>query len=487
MRLQTKLLILFVPTALVAGGAVTFMTRRAVHAIILEEVEKRGLTAANDLSEALAKGFASGSERLLLPSLQSVQAKANALYAAALAPDGKVLSHTNVVETGKIYADPATRQALANDAPSSRPASFHGAPSLDIDIPVWKSEDSFLFETQKNRVRLGTLRLGIPLHSMLAVEKRIVHQVLWIVLLIGGLAMGLALLLMRSVLLPVRLLAKGAEEIGRGGYGTVVPVLSKDELGDLAVRFNQMSQALASTIAQLQEAHDKVIRSEKLAAIGQLASGVGHELRNPLGTLRNVVYYLRESLKDNPLAAQDPALKELLEQAEKEIKNATNIINDLLDFSRVVRLTLQPTDINLLLKELKGSLDVPPRVKLEVLPAEGIPRVTLDPQRINQVFINLAINAFQAMPEGGKLLIRPRMERDGDKNHPYLLVDFEDTGTGIAPEHLKNIFEPLFSTKAKGTGLGLAICQSIVEAHGGQILVSTEMGKGSTFTVKIPL
>ncbi|MGQ0645097.1 MAG: sensor histidine kinase [Elusimicrobiota bacterium] len=259
----------------------------------------------------------------------------------------------------------------------------------------------------------------------------------------------------------------------------------KEINAELESRVQQRTGELKRANEDLRESQEKVVRSEKLAAIGQLASGVGHELRNPLGAIQNVIYYLRDSLSDNPALKQDPALPELLDIAQKEIKGATNILSDLLDFSRVVRLAPASCAVETVLEETLQVLQVPPSVKVIKDWAAGIPAAVMDHQKMKQVFTNLAQNAIQAMPLGGELRISARLE-SGDRG-PGVAVEFKDTGEGISPEFIKKIFEPLFTTKAKGTGLGLAICQGIVEAHGGRIQVASELGKGSAFTVLIPL
>jgi signal transduction histidine kinase len=317
----------------------------------------------------------------------------------------------------------------------------------------------------------------------------------------------------RTVLRPIRQLIDAMIQVRRGNLKMSIhnPTASS-EMSILNDTFNQMTQDLAGAEEklvnansdlekrvfertealeranqELRESQERVVRSEKLAAIGQLASGVGHELRNPLGAIRNVVYYIRDSLKGSPLTENDPTMFELLDLADKEIKSATNIIGDLLDFSRVVRLAIQPTDINALIKDLKTVLEVPKTITIIEELAPNLPPATADPERLRQVFINLATNAIQAMGKDGSLKIRTRWSENAEDGKPWAYIAYQDSGPGISSENLKKIFEPLFSTKAKGTGLGLSICAGIVEAHGGKILVDSELGKGSTFTVKIPL
>lgn len=238
---------------------------------------------------------------------------------------------------------------------------------------------------------------------------------------------------------------------------------------------------------ELHQAQDQVARSEKLAAIGRLASGVGHELRNPLGAIKNAVYFFKEIMAEHHLAEKNNAVAEVLHHAEKEINIAANIISDLLDFSQVVRIKPEPTDINALIVDAKKDFEIRDNVRIVERYAEDLPEVPVDPRKLHQVIVNLANNGIQAMPSGGELEISTRL--DGPEGAPpsQVLIAFKDTGTGILPEDMSRLFEPLFTTKAKGTGLGLTVSLGIVHAHRGEIAVESQLRQGSVFTVKIPL
>jgi len=235
----------------------------------------------------------------------------------------------------------------------------------------------------------------------------------------------------------------------------------------------------------------QLMRSERLSSIGRLAAGVAHELKNPLGAIRNAVYYVRNALGTNPILDTDPHLKDILKLAEAEVDAAVVIIGELLDFSRVVQIVPRRTSINEMLEKLPSIVLVPENVELVWDLDLTLPSAAVDPDRLNQVFCNLVNNAVQAMPQGGKLTIRSYfiVEAAGEEvnGRDMIGVEFEDTGMGIEPLHLSKVFEPLFTTKARGTGLGLAISRNIVEKHGGVILVRSHVGKGTSFTVKLPV
>ena len=231
----------------------------------------------------------------------------------------------------------------------------------------------------------------------------------------------------------------------------------------------------------LEEAQDQLVRSEKLAAIGQLAGGVAHDLRNPLGAINNSIYYLKRRLSGSDIAQSNPRISQFLQIAEEEVAHSNQIISDLMSFARVGVSSLSPTNLAEAVASALSTVEIRDNIHLLEEVDHQLPEVMADGEQLYRVFLNLANNAQDAMPAGGELKITTR--RVGD----HAEVEFQDTGTGISDEDIKKIFEPLFTTKTKGTGLGLAVCQQIMANHGGSIQASSISGEGSTFTVKLPL
>jgi two-component system CheB/CheR fusion protein len=236
------------------------------------------------------------------------------------------------------------------------------------------------------------------------------------------------------------------------------------------------------------------IRREKLAVLGQLAGGVGHELRNPLGAIKSAAYFLNMVLEK-----PEPEVKETLEILEKEVGTSERIISSILDFARPKPPTRRKVDVNSVLQEALSHTTVPGNVKVVSQLDEMLLMIMADPDQLGQVFKNIILNGIQAMPQGGKLMVKTsaslRRERSVERSvepsevpsPEWMAISFTDTGAGIPQENLGKLFEPLFTTKAKGIGLGLALTRTLVEGHGGTIEVQSEVGKGSTFTVKLPI
>jgi two-component system sensor kinase FixL len=225
---------------------------------------------------------------------------------------------------------------------------------------------------------------------------------------------------------------------------------------------------------QLKDANERLVKSERLATIGELAGMIGHDLRNPLAGIKNATYFLKKKGATIPEAEA----KAMLEIIEKGIDHSDKIINDLLDYAREMHLELQARSPRKLLTEALTLISVPEKVKIINNISDEL-SVRIDQNKMERVFINLVKNAIDAMPNGGTLTINCKQTNANAE------ISFADTGVGIPEKILPKLFSPLFTTKAQGMGFGLAICKRIIEAHGGTITVETEKGKGTTFTVTL--
>jgi len=226
---------------------------------------------------------------------------------------------------------------------------------------------------------------------------------------------------------------------------------------------------------RMEEQH---LRLEKLATMGELATMVAHDLRNPLTSIRNACFYIKNTYPARADAECKNSL-EMLEIVEKEILAASNIVNDLLDFATRRPLQKKKQNINNLIDDSLKRIHIPENISVERKYAKKA-AVAVDEKQLERVFINLTKNAVQAMPNGGTLTIATNETKD------HVEIAFTDTGTGIQEENMNKLFSPLFTTKAKGIGVGLAICKKIVEQHGGTIEAQSKAGQGTTFTIKLP-
>jgi PAS domain S-box-containing protein len=243
---------------------------------------------------------------------------------------------------------------------------------------------------------------------------------------------------------------------------------------DLEEARNNLEIKVNERTKELQIAHESLMRREKLAVLGELSSSVSHELRNPLGVIRNAIYFLNMKLSED----EDDSIRDNLKIISKEINTANKIITDLLDFTRDKSPVTLEVDVNQLAREMLSKTVMPDNINIVTDFNEELKPISVDPTQVAQVFINLIENGIGAMENGGTLTVSTRT----NNNHAVEAV-FTDTGCGIPEENMDRIFEPLFTTKAKGIGLGLVVSKKMAEANGGTLHVESEEGSGSIFTV----
>ncbi|HEY4101227.1 MAG TPA: ATP-binding protein [Gemmatimonadales bacterium] len=334
-----------------------------------------------------------------------------------------------------------------------------------------------------------------PMNAVLQPAEAFLRRVLLVTLLcvlLGGIA---SWLYTRRLTTPLRQLTDAADALAAGGRAQSIPTGRNDELGSLATSFDLMGHQihearqrleekvaertgeLNSALDQLQAAQEALVRREKLAMLGQLAGGVGHELRNPLGVMSNAIYYLEMVLESPPDDVRD-----YLQLLREQIALSTRIVGDLLDFARATPARRRPTAIGDIVMAQLQRLPPAPRVRIDVRLDGDVPMVEVDPIHIGQVVGNLVTNAVQAMGEsGGRIIITAEGIGADD-----VKLQVTDSGPGVPPELLDQIFEPLFTTKARGIGLGLAVSRALMQANGGDITVANDGTRGATFTITMP-
>jgi signal transduction histidine kinase len=291
--------------------------------------------------------------------------------------------------------------------------------------------------------------------------------------------------LSRQITRPLVELTHAAEGMAAGLYGQQVHLRTNDELGRLAQSFSSMSAEVQRTrddlesqvqlrTRELRDAQDTIVRRERLAMLGQLSSGVGHELRNPLGVMTNSVYFLKVVLKESP-----PKVHEYLDIIGQQIALSEKIVSDLLDFARQKPPLRKPTPLRPLVEAQIDRLGRRDGVRIEMRIPPDLPDVLVDPVQLGQVVFNLLTNAVQAMDGAG------RVDVIATSTAGRVRFVVRDTGPGIPAENLEKVFEPLFTTKARGIGLGLAVSRTIARANGGDLTVTSTPGEGAVFTLSL--
>jgi signal transduction histidine kinase len=310
---------------------------------------------------------------------------------------------------------------------------------------------------------------------------RAISRSLWVIGVAALLlALSLAALVSRIVARPAQALAEASARLARGDYAAPLPRASDDEIGQLARAFGDMREAIFAREQRLRSAQAEMIHREKLAAMGRLVAQLSHEINNPIYNIQNCLEALER--RGDP---HDPN-REFLTLAQEELLRMAGLTRRLLDQSRPLSDAVAPTDLNGLVRRvltLAGAEMGGRGIEVETALDPTLPRVTVHPEAIQQVLANLVYNAGDAMPCGGMLRVVTRVVDDAVE------VIVEDTGTGIAEHDLPHIFEAFYTTKPgiAGIGLGLFVSEGIVRGHRGRLSVDSVVGRGSRFTVRLPL
>jgi len=306
---------------------------------------------------------------------------------------------------------------------------------------------------------------------------------------------------------PLRQLQTGTERLSHGDLGYQIELQSQDQIGDLASSFNLMSLQLrganeqmvswARTLEErveektreLKRAHDEVLHVETMASLGKMAAVVAHEINNPLSGILTYSKLIKKWIdRDQASGEKKAEAIQSLDLIASESRRCGELVKSLLSFSRTSPMNLQSTDINRVLEQcvllLRHNLDLA-AIQLHLELGEGLPRLQCDPAQIEQVLIALMVNAIDAMPKGGNMWVGSGLNQAGTA----VVLTVRDDGAGIAPEILPKVFEPFMTTKehGHGTGLGLAVSRGIVERHSGKIALQSELGKGTTITITLPV
>ena len=358
-----------------------------------------------------------------------------------------------------------------------------------------RARDRYLAAVERIPGTPWFVAVDFPYSAMLAPVNAFLERMTIIAFVLLAIGMLAGWLVSRRISAPLRELTDAAVAVAGGRFSYAPTIDRSDELGRLGQAFATMAtevqaarddlerkvdsrtRDLHDAMHQLHQAQDALVRREKLALLGQLASGVGHELRNPLGVMTNAVYYLKTVLK-----GQTANVYEYLDIVQQQITLSEKIVGDLLDFARSKSPQRKPAHLSDIVDAQLARLGASPGITIETEFGRDLPQVRVDPVQIGQIILNLLTNAVQAINgSGGRIIVRAGLA--GDR----VQCEVTDNGGGIARENMDKIFEPLFTTKARGIGLGLAVSRQLARANQGELTVSSTVGQGATFRLWLPI
>lgn len=395
-------------------------------------------------------------------------------YVAIVNNNGLIISQSDSGEYGKVCKDEATLRAISSLETIITDSNWRGEPIINIAAPLNISTKSW-----------GGIRIGLSTKEAQESISSFKNEITKLVIFFSIISLLIIRIGAKVLARPVSKLSKIMDGIKSHGdleiENQYVELKDRrDEIGELQKSFLWMLQRLREADREHKKTGEVLSQTEKMVAIGRLAAGVAHEINNPLSGVTLCFKNLMEADVDN-------LTREKLVMAINDgLQKIKNIVGHLLDFSRMTVTEKTPVDLNNLINRLLVLLNYPASKKnIEIINdlSDDISEILIDENKMSQVFMNIMINAVQAMDDGGRLTIRTKAD-DG-----FCVVSIEDTGGGIAPDIMLNIFDPFFTTKGvgQGTGLGLSVSKGIVEQHGGMIEVDSEIGAGTTFKIKLPL
>ncbi len=474
-------------------------------------VENRAVILAHSLATSSEYGVLAQSREFLSHLTKITIKEEDVLYALIYDDKGDVLSDTSVSDSS-IYNHLNDAEKKQFDFISLKETGTQKnvifipnvGEIIEVIVPILSYDSTTGMTPGDNANVVGVVRVGLTLERIKYQIKEITKNILFLTMVVIFAGIIISSFLIKILIKPIDYLMVGTNKIANGDLTYRVPLISRDEFRNLSISFNSMasdmeikikelnkekkellnlkvafeerSQELEETLDKVQSIQQDLIRSEKFATVGRLASSVAHELRNPLASIKNISYFLSKLG-----AFADDKSKQMVEMLSSEVLRANKIITELLDYSKTRKLSKFDIDIDSFIEKSVQNALLPENVKL-VLNLESF-KAMIDPDRITQVLLNLISNAKDAMSQNGGIITIVSKKIDNDS----FIISIEDNACGIDPESLKRIFEPLFTTKLKGIGLGLPIVKEIIDAHNGQITVESTINVGTIFTIKLPI
>lgn len=376
----------------------------------------------------------------------------------------KIISSTNPKKVGKDVSAKRKELIVKAELGETTPGEGH---AYNVIIPVVAGDKHF-----------GYIHLTINTDDFSTLMRKRLFARLFAVIFVFGIGMLLTVYLAKSYTKPIEEVVRVAQSVAAGNLNHELNADRKDEIGKLAQSFNFM-------VARLREQRDleeKLRKAEHLAGIGQFATSIAHEIKNPLNFISLSIDLIREKYKPADSSTQEK-FDSMIVNIKKEIQRVSRFAESFLEFGRPLELNRQMTDMDKLIDEVIDLVTAKAQMEnIEIRKScELLPELFVDPEFIKTCLYNIILNAFQAMPAGGVITITTRQYLNS-----FLFI-IEDTGIGISEDRISRVFDPFFTTKTTGLGLGLALTKRVIEEHKGKVEIKSIEGRGTTFTIALPM
>ena len=478
LSLSQRLIIAVVCLLVVMGASILFLIEQREVKSILDEQESKGELIAKYLIQLNLQDFMAARNEDVKKNIER-QIDEELVYAVFFNREGNLFAANDSIADNKAIAEQSNLQPSLED----KDIYFIEKRIKDIaqgdSIPILEIESPVFVEGSSRR--WGSLKIGLSLEEMYAEINQTRLKLLLIGL--GALFLGIigAVFLAKRITGPLNKLVEGTIKISRGDFYHKINIPSKDEIGDLADSFNEMSKQLLISRKKVEVANKKLIQAEKLASIGRISATIAHEIRNPLTSVKLNIQKLSESDHLSKLERGHLGI------SQEGINQIENFIKEMLNFTRVSELNINSFPINQIIessiKMITDSLDLK-NITLEKDIKENVPPVMVDGDKIRQVILNVFRNACEAVEQNGK--IRISLHQISKNSGRCIKIQISNNGIGIPKQDWENIFEPFFTTKSSGFGLGLANARKIIEQHNGTIKVKGKRDRSSCFEIILP-
>ncbi len=518
-RLSVALIATVAGVTLVSIGLFALLTIGAQRAQMMDEALRGAALFSDTIRTSTREQMLEGRKEDAYRVMQAISEREGVEKVRIFNKEGRVMFSTTPGEAGTLvdkkaescYACHAAGQPLVRLSVPSRARVYRGSNGhriLGMVTPIYNepacaSAGCHVHPAEQNV--LGVADVSVSLEE---VDEKVAEQtrrtIRFSAVCVLAIAAALGVAVGRVVVRPVREMVAATRKIGHEDPNVTVPVHTENELGSLAASFNDMAGSLAKARAErlellnglerqveerteaLRAAQAQLIQTEKLASLGQLSASIAHEINNPLAGILTFSKLLIRTLEEgkDPVNARELLLRNL-RLIERETDRCRNIVRNLLDFARQRPLVLGDVPVSKALEEALSLLNH--KIELQGIALERHfderAVVTADFGQLRQAFVNILLNACDAMPSGGRLAVTSTVTADGKG----VEILFTDTGPGIPPENLSRIFDPFFTTKEMGTGLGLSVVYGIVQKHGGEMKAESRIGAGTTMRIRLPL
>jgi signal transduction histidine kinase len=479
--LKSKIIISVSAILAVTIGIGTWINIGYQRAQMEDALEDNVLIISNTIERSLSNAMLDGKSKEVQHILEAVGRYHNIHEVRIFSPNGVILKSSKPWMIGR-NVDASTQKWFHADK-FKKPIKRREEGIFSVLFPI--ENDERCFSCHGSKVKLnGILAVDV---SMAQTQEKVRElsktMLLWAFGIAAVLAVSLSLFLTHLVTNPIQDLIVTMERAERG-LEARVEVKSSDDIGRLGGAFNSLLSKLERARRRVERYHyEQMKRADRLASIGEMAAGIAHEIKNPLAGIAGVIQVFK---KDLPMGDQNRAV---LEEVLSQVGRMDKAVRNLLSFARPPEPKMTLVDVNELIGKLFDFLApqfAKHSIQSERRLATGLPWLKLDPDLIQQALINIALNAIQAMPEGGRFTVETRSVKPEQELNGSVEILFMDTGKGISTENLSRIFNPFFTTRQQGTGLGLSITQRIIEQHNGEINVMSSPGKGASFTISFP-